>query len=197
MGRRLELQHNSTRSAPDLWAIDYGGLNRRRFLVTLAYLSGSALGMMSTAILISDRANCQTDEETEYFETANPIFYKSQSIRVFAFPEPIYAGGVDLTVETLGQIPKANEINESSRRFIMSKLTEASSYQFGLRKATRFYANRALIFEGTNVKNVFLISTDFRGGRLVLERPLNPRVFIVNLDPIFSELSEVLTRSLQ
>jgi hypothetical protein len=140
---------------------------------------------------------CEPDEQTEFFEVARPIFSNAKSIQSFSLPERLYAGGLDLTLEKLGPIPSPKEVNASVRQFLVSKLTDGSSYLFGVRKATRFYADRGLIFEGAAAKNAFLISTDFQGGRLVLERPLDPRVFIVNLDPIFPELLEELNRSVQ
>jgi hypothetical protein len=140
---------------------------------------------------------CRADEQSEYFELADPIFTNAISVRVFSFPQPLYAGGAELTVEALGQIPATKEVNADFRKFLTSELTHPSSYMFGLRKATRFYADLGLIFEGPEPKNIFLISTEFKGGRLVLERPLNPRAFIVNLDPIFPRLLQQLNESLQ
>jgi hypothetical protein len=150
---------------------------------------------IAVALTLTPReGNCQLDEQNEYFEVARPIFLKSSSVLLFSLPERLYAGGADLTLEKIGSTSSAKEVSANFREFLISRLADRSSYLFGVRKATRFYADRGLIFQGSGIRNVFLISTDFEGGRLVLDRPLNPRVFIVNLDPIFPRLLEELNR---
>lgn len=154
------------------------------------------LAMLAGFSLLPCEGICQADERSQFFEVARPIFSDARSVRLFSLSERLYAGGADLTLEKLGPLPSSSEVNANFRRFLLSMLNDESSYLFGVRKATRFYADRGLIFEGSGNKNVFLISTDFKGGRLVLEKPLDPRVFIVNLDPIFPRLLQELSQSL-
>lgn len=147
--------------------------------------------------LILREARCQTNDQAEYFETARPIFSEAKSIKAFSLPQPIYAGGADFTLESLSSIGSPREISENFKAFLKAKLIDKSSYLFGVRKATRFYADRGLLFETPDKRSSLLISTEFQGGRLVLARRLDPRVFIVNLDPIFPSLLTLLTQALQ
>jgi hypothetical protein len=167
--------------------------DRRQLLRDFARLSAWAFATMPWLTLSPNYGICQADEEREFFEVARPIFSKSDSVSVFSLTERLYAGAADLTLEKIPTYP-SKELNSSSRSFLLSTLNNSSSYLFGVRKATRFFADSGLIFEGYVPKNVFLLSTDFRGGRLVLERPLNPRLFIVNLDPVFPQILEQLSR---
>jgi hypothetical protein len=172
-------------------------IDRRRLLRGFVRGSRSVITIATGLTLIPRKGICQSDEQSQYFEVARRIFLRSSSVLLFSLPERLYAGGADLTLEKLGPPSSPKEVSENFREFLISKLTDQSSYLFGVRKATRFYADRGLIFQGSGTRNAFLISTDFEGGRLVLDRPLSPRVFIVNLDPIFPRLLEELGRSAQ
>jgi hypothetical protein len=172
-------------------------IDRRRLLWEFVRGSRSAMTIAVALTLTPREGNCQLDEQNEYFEVVRPIFLKSSSVLLFSLPERLYAGGADLTLEKIGSTSSSKEVSANFREFLVSKLTDRSSYLFGVRKATRFYADRGLIFQGSGIRNVLLISTDFEGARLVLDRPLNPRAFIVNLDPIFPKLLEELNRSAQ
>jgi hypothetical protein len=172
-------------------------MNRRRFLKNFARWGRSSLAIAAGFALVPHEVRGQSDERSQFFEIAFPIFSETKSVRSFALPDRIYAAAADLTLEKLGPPPISREVDESFKEFLVSRLTQESSYLFGVRKAMRFYADSGLIFEGSANKNVFLISRDFSGGRLVLDRPLDPRTFIVNLDPIFPALLERLNKSLQ
>ncbi len=172
-------------------------MNRRQFLHNFACWGRSSLAIAGGFALVPHELSGQSDEQSKYFEVAFPVFSEAKSVRSFALPDRIYAAAADLTVEELGPPPIAKEVDESFKEFLISRLNKEASYVFGVRKAMRFYADSGLIFEGSANKNIFLISRDFSGGRLVLDRPLDPRTFIVNLDPIFPELLERLNKSLQ
>src|ERR1700742_3430751 len=160
-------------------------MNRRQFLDNVVRWGRSSLAIAGGFALAPDEVSGQSDEQSQFFEIAFPIFSETKSVRSFALPGRIYAAAADLTLEKLGTLPESREVDGSFKDFLVSRLTKESSYLFGVRKAMRFFADSGLIFEGTPNKNVFLISMDFQGGRLVLNRSLDPRTFIVNLDPIF------------
>jgi hypothetical protein len=172
-------------------------IDRRRLLSEFVRGGRSAMTIGAALTLFPREGICQSDEQSQYFEVARPIFSKSSSVLLFSLPERLYAGGADLTLEKIGPPSSPKEVSRDFREFLVAKLLDQSSYLFGVRKATRFYADRGLVSQGSGIRSVFLISTDFEGGRLVLDRTLNPRVFIVNLDPIFPKLLEELSRSAQ
>jgi hypothetical protein len=139
----------------------------------------------------------ETDAASEFFAVALPILKRTTEVRGFAFDDVVYAGSAELTLTKLGPLPPAKSLDQKRREYLLAKLGDRSSYLFGVRKATRFYADYGLIFVGSETPNALLLSTEFKGARLVLATPFDPRVAIVNLDPIFAELSAQVIQELQ
>lgn len=158
------------------------------------------LGYWSLAFLLANVANSAAINEgfagddwaSEFFEVALPIITKASTVRVFKLSEQLYASGQDLTLEKMSPLPPAVELSEPQKNTLISMLSNRASYNFAGRKAMRFYADYGLIFEGSGIPNVLLISTSFEGARLVLENPFASRYAIVNLELVFPELISLL-----
>ncbi|MGA7327273.1 MAG: hypothetical protein WBX25_22990 [Rhodomicrobium sp.] len=148
--------------------------------------------------MTAKKAASESGETRDFLEAFLPILKKTKEISIFRLPERLYAGNRDMTLENLKPLPQTTKLSESQKEFIVSRLSNKSSYLFEYLKAMRFYADYGVIFQGVGVPpNVLLISVDFRGARLVLEEPFSARDAIVNLDPVFAELLEQLKKSFQ
>jgi hypothetical protein len=173
-------------------------MNRRRALQTLYRWSITTLLVNAGSGAIAGGRDGDESSEwaDEYFKAARPIYEKATSIRGVKLSK-VYGGKADLTVEKLSPLPGGKELSKEHQRYLIGKLLDISSYNFEGRQATLFYANYGFIFEGDGVSpNILLISTGFKGARLVLEKPLHPRIAIVNLERMFPELESLLTSEL-
>lgn len=139
----------------------------------------------------------ETPSASVYFGTALPIFSRCTAVLAFKLRKPVYAESPGLTLEDLKEMPKPQELDEHEKSFLISKLSDPSSYIFGLQKPMQFYADYGLIFEGSGIPNMLLISSYSKSARLVLASRFSPANSIVNIDPVFPELIEHLRKSLQ
>jgi hypothetical protein len=172
-------------------------MDRRKLLRVFARWSLFALIASIGSVVIPSKGSSEIDAANDFLEVALPILAKATAVRAFKLPKRLYAGEPDLTLGTLGPLPLSKELQPSQKDFLVSKLSDKSSYMFGVRKAMRFYADYGLIFEGSGIPNALLVSTDFRGARLVLGEPFSARTSIVNLDPIFPTLIEQLRKTFE
>ncbi len=171
-------------------------MNRRRLLQVLGRLSGAGLSVNAAWAIMLSEAVGETDWQKDFFQVALPIFSRATGVRGYKFPERFYAGNDDLTLDNLPPLSPLRELDADQKRFLVTRLSDETSYVFKARKSMRFYADYGLVFGGSRIpNNVFLVSIDFAGGRLVLERPLSSRVSIVNLDPIFLRLLQQLVKT--
>lgn|SRR5208337_4238204 len=171
-------------------------MKRRSVLRVLGQWSIAALlANLGSSVTVSE-GFAEGDWEDEFLAVALPIITNARAVRVFKLTEKVYASGPDLTLERFNPLPPSVELSTSQKDFLISKLSDPASYNFKGRKAMRFYADYGLIFEGSGIRNVLLISTSFEGARLVLEKPLSSQFAIVNLELIFPELMSVLEPAL-
>lgn len=164
-------------------------MDRRQMLVLVGGLLAVAVG-----VLMLSKDASPVPGEGDFLEAALPIFSRATSIRAFKLPEPRYADSADLTLESLKELPQSKEIDPNLEKFLVTKLSERSSYIFGLQKPMPFYADYGLVFEGSGTPNVLLISTFSKSARLVLGDRFSPNRSIVNIDPLFPELAEKLNQ---
>jgi len=167
-------------------------MKRRSVLRVVGHWSIAALFASLGSPVTVNVGFAEGDWENEFFAAALPIITKAHAVRAFKLTEKVYASGPDLTLEGLNPLPPSVELSTSQKDYLISKLSDPASYNFKGRKAMRFYADYGLIFEGSGIPNVLLISTSFEGARLVLENPLSSRFAIVNLELIFPELMSLL-----
>ena len=130
--------------------------------------------------------------ENKFLDLLSPILANATGVRAIKFPRLLYADDVDPTVATLGKLPQGVMLSEETKDTIIKTLANQKSYLTGVKKSTRFFADYALIFEGTDQPNVLLISTIYRGAELVFDKPIPGSEAYANLDPVFPQVEKLL-----
>jgi hypothetical protein len=172
-------------------------MDRRPLLQVLWQGLAAAFCASAGGFAAQSEAGIETPSRTVFFEAALPILSRCTAVLAFKFQKPIYAEGPDLTLKNLKEIPKPRELDEHEKSFLVCRMSDPSSYIFGLQKPMQFYADYGLIFKGSDIPNMLLISTSSKSARLVLESRFSPAYSIVNIDPVFPELIEQLKKALQ
>ena len=125
-------------------------MDRRQMLRVLR--RGAVLGPLVSigGFVVSSKS---APSEADFLEAALPIFSHSSGIRAFRLQKPLYAESPDLTLQSLKELPESKEVDPNLKSFLVAKLSDRSSYIFGLEKPMPFYADYGLVFDGSGTPN--------------------------------------------
>ena len=137
------------------------------------------------------RAEGPRGKPNKFLALLQPILATATGVRLYRYPKEVYGGARNLTVRSLPPLPEDSvTLDDALKNYFLAALKDDASYLTGVLKATQFYADYAIVFEGSKIPHVVLISTSYAGAEIVLSNPINGADSLANLDPIFSDFME-------
>jgi hypothetical protein len=167
---------------------------KRRTLLAISALCGVPL----FSALVSAASNAE-DERATYFFLLRRAYQAARWVGAFRFINvcaQCRTSNLVITNVIAEPHSRVMRLRPDDTKVIIDILFNPRSYIFGAFKAMPFFADYALVFNDIDPTAIFLLSSSYQGGRLVLNMPVSARASIVNLDPTFPIIIDRVRRTL-
>lgn len=132
---------------------------------------------------------------SKYMQSVQTALRDAKKLGIFKFPKPCEkCNAANLTVQDFPDLPPVIPLSAADASFFTTALSDSASYVLGgLQKAMPFIADYGLLLEGAGERRLLLFSTYAQSVKLITGDK-DGGVLIGNIDPIFPEIKERLSK---